>query len=204
MIKNASTFGVQKSEEIGKDGMNMVILFLADGFEEIEAIGTVDILRRCGIDVETVSATNSNAVMGAHHIPVVADLKLREVAEKSPDAIILPGGIPGADHLQENKEVNQMLKDCANRGGLIAAICAAPKILGASGLLNGKQAVCYPGYEAELLGADAKTARTVTDGNCITSRGAGTMHDFAFAIAAYLGKQKEAEAVREAMLYDIP
>lgn len=181
----------------------MVILFLADGFEEIEAIGTVDILRRCGIDVKTVSVTNSNAVMGAHHIPVVADLRMDEVSDMQPEAVILPGGIPGADHLQASSEVNRMLKECADRGGLIAAICAAPKVLGAAGLLKGKRAVCYPGYEPELFGAQTDTARVIADTNVITSRGAGTMQDFAFAIAAYLGKELEAAAVRESMLYDI-
>lgn len=187
----------------GKVELKVVILFLADGFEEIEAIGTVDILRRCGVDVKTVSVTNSNAVMGAHHIPVVADLKLDEVTGKKPDAVILPGGMPGADHLQASTTVNEMLKDCAERGGLIAAICAAPKVLGAAGLLTNKKAVCYPGFESELTGANVHAARVMEDCNVITSRGAGTMHDFAFAIAAYLGKESEAAAVRESMLYDV-
>lgn len=180
----------------------MVILFLADGFEEIEALATVDILRRCGIDVKTVSASNSNAVMGAHHIPVVADLRLPQLAGEEPEAVILPGGMPGADHLQACAEVNRELENCVGRGGVIAAICAAPKVLGAAGLLNGKRAACFPGFEKELTGAEVCYERVVIDGNVITSRGAGTAHDFAFAIAAQLGKATEAAAVRKSMLYD--
>lgn len=181
----------------------MVILFLADGFEEIEALATVDILRRCGIDVKTVSVSNSSAVMGTHHIPVVADLRLSEIEGIDPEAVILPGGLPGADHLQASGEVNAVLAACAAKGGLVAAICAAPKVLGAAGLLKGRRAVCYPGFEEELVGAQTGSERVAVDGNVITSRGAGTAHDFAFAIAKWLGKEAEAKRVRESMLYDI-
>ncbi len=180
----------------------MVILFLADGFEEIEALATVDILRRCGVEVKTVSIRDMHSVMGAHHIPVAADLCLKDICGGELDAVILPGGMPGADHLQESAGVNRALEECAGRNGLLAAICAAPKVLGAAGFLKGKRATCFPGFEKELTGAEVRKERVVEDGNVITSRGAGTAHDFAFAIAAWLGKETEATAVRHSMLYD--
>ncbi len=180
----------------------MVILFLADGFEEIEALATVDILRRCGIDVKTVSVSNSNAVMGAHHIPVVADLRMHEICDAEPEAVILPGGLPGADNLEASSIVNEKLAECYKGGGLVAAICAAPKVLGAAGLLKGKRAVCYPGFEDKLIGAEVVNERVCVCENVITSRGAGTSHDFAFAIAKWLGKEDATVKIRKGMLYD--
>ncbi|MBQ3225450.1 MAG: DJ-1/PfpI family protein [Clostridia bacterium] len=181
----------------------MVVVFLAEGFEEIEALATVDILRRCGIEVETVSITDERTVTGAHKIPVLADKNMNDMVANGLEAVILPGGLPGSDYLQESGFVNDTLHSCFSRGALVAAICAAPKVLGAAGLLNGKRATCYPGFEGELKGATHTTNRVEIDGNVITSRGAGTAHDFAFAIATYLGKEKETKKIREAMLYDI-
>ncbi len=181
----------------------MVIVFLADGFEEIEALSTVDILRRCDIEVKTVSITERKTVMGTHAIGVVADMTIHEIAEMCPEAVVLPGGLPGSDYLQESPEVSQLLCRQNESGRLIAAICAAPKVLGAAGILRDKTATSYPGFEKELLGAQYSEERVVKDANIITSRGAGTAHDFAFAIAEQLGAVEQAQKVRKAMLYDI-
>lgn len=177
----------------------MTYVFLADGFEEIEALSVVDILRRCKLPVSTVSVMGRPLVTGSHGIPVTADCLLDEVSLADADALVLPGGLPGADHLQASKPLAALLKAADAEGKIVAAICAAPKVLGALGLTNGRRATCYPGCEAALTGAVFCTDRVVRDGNLITSRGAGTAADFAFALADALGR--DAAPVRESMLY---
>lgn len=179
----------------------MVYVFLAEGFEEIEAISVIDILRRCQLSVQTVSISDNLLVCGAHGIPVVADSYLEEVDFDAACAFILPGGLPGSDNLQACSDLEALLKQADKAGKIVAAVCAAPKILGAFGITEGRCATCYPGYEQELLGATAKVDRVVCDGHVITSRGAGTAADFAFAIASALGANPE--PVRKGMLYDI-
>lgn len=178
----------------------MTYVFLADGFEEIEALSVVDILRRCQIDVQTVSITENRQVTGSHNIPVLADITLKEAHTDKAQALILPGGLPGSDNLQACKPLEEALKKAASENRIVAAICAAPKVLGAFGLLNGKKATCYPGFEKELLGATPLTEKVVWDGNAITSRGAGTAADFAFALAKALGVNPD--PVRKGMLFD--
>lgn len=180
----------------------MVYLFLAEGFEEIEALTTVDILRRCGIAIQTVSVAESMEVAGAHGIAVKADKMLEDVVLEDAEALVLPGGMPGTDNLESCGRLKELLRQAYAREILIAAICAAPKILGAMGLLEGKCAVCFPGYEDFMTGAEVLTENAVVDGNIITSRGAGTAHDFAFEIARKLGKAVQANVTRESMLYD--
>lgn len=179
----------------------MVYVFLADGFEEIEAISVIDIVRRCGLAVTTVSVGQNLTVTGAHNIPVVADCLLGAVDFEAATAFVLPGGLPGADNLQASAELEALLKRADQAEKVIAAVCAAPKIFGAFGLVNGRKATCYPGYEGELTGAMPQTDRVVCDGHVITSRGAGTAADFAFAIAEALGK--DSDSVRKGMLYDL-
>ncbi len=179
----------------------MVYVFLAEGFEEIEAISVIDILRRCQLSVQTVSISDNLLVCGAHGIPVVADSYLEEVDFDAACAFVLPGGLPGSDNLQACSDLEALLKQADKAGKIVAAVCAAPKILGAFGITEGRCATCYPGYEQELLGATAKADRVVCDGHVITSRGAGTAADFAFAIASALGANPE--PVRKGMLYDI-
>lgn len=181
----------------------MVNVFLADGFEEAEALVTVDMLRRCGLCVKTVSITDNKTVTGAHDISVLADLTISEADLKDFDAVILPGGLPGSDYLAQSEEVKTALLNASQNSKIIAAICAAPKVLGKHGLLKGKNAVCYPGVESELIGANVGYERVCRDGNIITSRGAGTVYDFAFTIAAALGKEAEALKVREGILLDL-
>ena len=178
----------------------MTYVFLAEGFEEIEALAVVDILRRCKIEVQTVSISNNLQVTGSHGIPVMADVSLTQLDTSTAQGFILPGGLPGADNLQACSPLKTALQQAAREEKILAAICAAPKVLGAFGLLNGKKATCYPGYEAELIGASPSAEKVVKDGNIITSRGAGTACEFAFALAKALGANPD--PVRKGMLFD--
>lgn len=175
----------------------MFYVFLADGFEEIEALGTVDILRRAGVPVLTVG-TNGETAEGTHGIRVFADISIDEVEPDKMEGMILPGGIPGTPNLEKNEKV-QALLDFADANRLwICAICAAPSILGKKGLLSGKRATCYPGFEDTLSGAILSEG-VCTDGHIITGQGAGKSLDFAFAILEALGIS--AGDLRKGMLY---
>ena len=179
----------------------MVIVFLADGFEEAEALVPVDMLKRCGIDVKTVSIMETKNVMGTHGIEVVADEHYKDFKAENFSAVVLPGGLPGADHLENSDYVKEAVLSANKEGKLICAICAAPKVLGKHGILEGKKAVCYPGFEDKLTGAVASEDGVMVDGNIITSRAAGKCFDFAFAIAKALGKEEAAEQVKKGILY---
>ncbi len=161
----------------------MVYMFLAEGFEETEAIGCLDVLRRAEIDVKTV-AIAEKTVTGSHGVTVLADMTADEVDSGKIDGVILPGGMPGTTNLQKDKTVIESIKICNEKNGLVAAICAAPMILGELGLLNGKAAVCYPGFEKYLEGAMVdKNAFVAIDGNIITAKGAGAAMLFGARIA---------------------
>ena len=147
----------------------MVIVLLADGFEELEALSPVDILRRADIDVKTVGITGKD-VTGAHGITVRADLLPEEVERESIDAVIFPGGMPGSLNLDASPYADEFIGAVQKNGGRIAAICAAPLVLGRRGLLNGRRATCFPGFENELVGAVATGESVVTDGNITTAR----------------------------------
>lgn len=169
----------------------MVYVFLAEGFEEIEAISPIDILRRGGIEVKTVGV-GAKTVVGAHGISVVCDLRDDEaVFDKALEGIILPGGMPGTINLEKSSVVSKFI-DYANENNLLmSAICAAPSILGHKGILKGKKATCYPSFEKDLIGADFLAESVVCDGNIITARAAGVACDFAFTLLEYLvGKEK--------------
>jgi 4-methyl-5(b-hydroxyethyl)-thiazole monophosphate biosynthesis len=190
----------------------MVYVFLADGFEEIEAICPIDILRRGQISVTTVGVTGKT-VTGSHGIPITSDITIEEfetnaeslrsdISADNTDStlmLLLPGGMPGADNLQSNKILEDALISANNNGSYIAAICAAPKILGALGLLSGKKATCFPGYENMLTGATATGESIVTDGNIITSKGAGAALEFGFELVRVLKGNAIAEKIRETM-----
>ncbi len=174
----------------------MVYVFLADGFEEIEALATVDIIRRAGIECTTVGVGNA-VITGAHNIKVTADsttLKYGDV-----DAVILPGGMPGTANLEQSDIVISAVKYAADNNKLIAAICAAPSILGHLGLLEGKTATCYDGFEKDLIGARVSGDKVCVDGNIITARGAGVAIDFALEIVAFLKNRKTAEKIDKAI-----
>ena len=179
----------------------MVLVFLADGFEEAEALVPVDMLKRCGFEVKTVSVMEEKLVTGTHGIQVFADEHYKTFELPSFDAVILPGGLPGADHLENSAYVKEAVLKAKEDGKLICAICAAPKVLGKHGVLEDKKAVCYPGFEDKLLGANVSDDGVMVDGNIITARAAGKCFDFAFEIAKALGKGEEAEKVKISILY---
>ena len=159
----------------------MIYMFLANGFEEIEALATLDILRRAQIEVQTVSV-QGNIVTGSHGISVEADINLLEVDKNAFKGVILPGGMPGTTNLQNSSEVLELVRYSYEKGFLTAAICAAPMVLGELGLLNGKTATCYPGFEKHLKGATISAEPAVSCDNIITGKGAGAVFDFAFKI----------------------
>ena len=152
----------------------MVYVFLADGFEEIEALCPVDIMRRAGIEVRTTAIGTRREVRGAHNITVSADMLFSELhIEGTPELLMLPGGMPGATHLREHDGLCTLLKTASAAGSRLAAICAAPFILGELGLLEGREATCYPGFEERLFGAKVSPKGVVTDGNITTATGMG-------------------------------
>ena len=173
----------------------MIYMFLADGFEETEAIETLDILRRAGLPAQTVGV-GGRLRTGAHGVPVRCDREENELDLSSLEGVILPGGMPGTVHLKESESVKKAVEYAAESGKLVAAICAAPSILGGWGLLSGKRAVCFPGYEEALHGAEVRSEPAVADGNVITSRCAGTALDFALQIVAYYLGFGKADEVR--------
>jgi 4-methyl-5(b-hydroxyethyl)-thiazole monophosphate biosynthesis len=164
----------------------MVYVFLADGFEEIEALAPVDFLRRAGITVKTASLKGKSAV-GAHNIEVTADINIDDVSlDEDVDAVILPGGMPGSQNLFDDKRVHRAIDFAVDNNKLVCAICAAPFILGRKGLLKGKNATCFPGFQEELTGANVKNQGVVKDGNIITAQGAGVAWEFGEKIASVL------------------
>lgn len=173
-------------------------VFLAEGFEEIEAVSVVDLLRRAGVEVITVGAS-SIEVTGAHGIRVVSDCTPDELAGDF-DGIVLPGGMPGTLNLEKSEAVKAYVKRAAAEGKYVCAICAAPSVLGHLGLLEGKKAVCYPGFEADLYGADIKYEPVCIDGKIITARGAGVAVDFALAIIGEVCSKQAAEKIRDGII----
>lgn len=180
----------------------MVYLFLADGFEEIEALATADILRRGGVDVNLLAVKNELEVSGAHGIRVMADALAREADFSSAQAVILPGGLPGADNLFASETVKKALQTVNSNGGFLCGICAAPYILGEYGYLKGKEAICYPGYEEKLHGAEISSKSAVRSGNVITAKAAGVSHLFAKEILSALCGADAAEQVMGKMFYE--
>ena len=177
----------------------MVYLFLADGFEEIEALTPIDMLRRAKIDVTSVSINETRKVIGAHNIEVFADKTISEVNIENIDAVILPGGLPGADNLRLNEKVQAFIDAAAKDSKLICAICAAPRILGEKGLLVGKKAICYPGFEQYLTGAEIAECGCVRDGNIITAKAMGKSIDFAHAIIEALTDKQTADKIKNSL-----
>ena len=162
------------------------LIFLATGFEDMEAVGTIDILRRGDIETVTISITGEYTVTGVHGIPVIADELFEDIDCSAYDALVLPGGGPGSIMLNKHQGVRKALVEACQSGKLIAAICASPRVFGSLGLLNGKNATCYPGIEPELLGANILSDLVVVDQNIITGRGPGLVIDFGLAILTYL------------------
>ena len=176
----------------------MVLVFLANGFEEIEALATVDVLRRAELDVVTVGV-GGKLIRGTHGIIVAADAEDQEVSTENLEAVVLPGGMPGTLNLEKSPVVQRVVEYAAANRILLCAICAAPSILGHKGLLENKKAVCFPGYEQELIGARIQDAPVVTDGSVITGRGAGVAIPFSLAIVSKLVSEEIARKLEASM-----
>lgn len=181
--------------------MNKVFVFLADGFEEIEGLTVVDLLRRADIDTETVSIGDSTKVLGAHQIEIEADSVFCEGMEEEGTMFVLPGGMPGTLHLKDHEGLGELLKKTYADGKYIAAICAAPTVLEKYGLLEGKKATSYPAMEKELVSADYQTDKVVVDGNIITSRGMGTAIEFGAKMVEIMQGTKAKEELLESIVY---
>ena len=177
----------------------MVYMFLAEGFEEIEALSVVDILRRGGVEIKTVSITDDLKVSGSHGITVFADITAKEAGDC--ECVILPGGLPGTTNLAASAAVEKTVRKTHSEGGIIAAICAAPSVFYGYGLLSGKKATSYPSYEEEMPGCVYTGAQVEVDGNIVTSKGAGTAHLFGFKLLEMLKDAKTAEEIKKAMQY---
>ncbi len=177
----------------------MLYCFLAPGFEETEAIAPIDLLRRAKIDVKTVGV-GANVITGSHGIPLVCDLTEDEIVlGDALDGVILPGGMPGTLNLEKSAAVQSALDYCRENGKLLCAICAAPSVLGHKGLLKGKEAIAFPGFEKDLQGAVISEKSVVSDGGVITAKGAGVALEFGFAIIAALKGQAAANAIKAAI-----
>lgn len=177
---------------------NTIFIYLTDGFEEIEALATVDILRRADLDVKTVSITGNKQVTGAHAITVAADLLFEEVLIDMAQMLIIPGG---TIKYNEHEGLRKQVKEFNEKGGLVSAICAAPAVLGGLGLLNGKRATCYPGFEAYLEGADLHTSENVVvDGTIVTGKGPGLSLEFALTLVEVLAGKEKRNQVASALL----
>ena len=175
----------------------MIYVLLADGFEEMEAIAPIDLLRRAGCAVETVAVGEKLTVVGAHGIGIQADRLIADVSTDGLEAVILPGGMPGTLNLEADETVQSLIGYAQDHDLILGAICAAPSILGHRGFLKGKHAVCYPGFEKDLVGATVETASVVTDGKVITAKGAGVADQFGLALVAALADEKTADTLRE-------
>ena len=183
--------------------MNKTYVFFADGFEEIEAIGTVDILRRAGMDVTTVSVKDTHEVTGAHNVTIKADALLQDVTLDNAEWLILPGGMPGAENLNNCQPLQELLKAQNAKKGKIAAICASPAVvLGQLGLIEGKRATCYPGFEKLCTGAKMEDARCVTEDNIVTANGPSSVTNMCYAIITISkGKQTANEVMTGMLIY---
>lgn len=184
----------------------MIFLFIADGFEDIEAIGTADILRRCGHEVQFVSITGKRVVTSAHGVVIKADSIFRKNHIIKPEALIFPGGLKSAETMKNNNVLRLTIQQQAYQHTLMAAICAAPMILGNAGVLRGFHATIYPGMEEHIDGAIYHSnARVVEHENFITANGPGATRHFAFVIARRLAKNPEkVDEVERAMVYTSP
>ena len=171
-------------------------MFLAEGFEEVEAIATLDVIRRAGIEINTVGIGNK-IIKGSHSVSVVCDISDSEVVlDDCLNGIILPGGMPGTTNLLNSFVVNSAIDYCSENGLLVSAICAAPMILGRKGLLNNKNAICFPGFADELKGATLSEDYVCTDGNIITAKGMGSAVNFGLAVVAYFTDYESAEKLK--------
>ncbi len=182
--------------------MKKVCVLLADGFEEIEALTAVDLLRRAQVYVDTVSITDDYMVRGSHGISVQTEDLFEEVDFTEFDMIVLPGGMPGTTNLGEHAGVRKIVKEFAECGKYVAAICAAPTVLADLGLLKGKRVTCYPSVETKIQGSILTGLPVMADGNIITGQAAGAAATFALKLVAVLVGKKKAEEIAESIVYE--
>ena len=179
----------------------MIYVFLATGFEDIEALAPVDIMRRAGLKVQTVSITGERVVESAHGVGIVSDLLLHDVDFSEAEMLVLPGGLPGSTNLDACQPLTQAIARHYEAGGAIAAICAAPLVFGHLGLLQGHRATCYPGIEPELKGAVCTSAIVERDENIITGKGPGAAFEFGYTIVEFFRGKGVSQVLREGMIY---
>lgn len=181
--------------------MSKIGIFMADGCEEIEGLTVVDIVRRAGMEIETISITDKAEVTSSHKVTFKTDTTKADADFDSYDGIVLPGGMPGTLNLGADETVDKVIREFAAAGKLVSAICAAPSVLGQAGLLEGKKATCHPGFEDKLLGATWLEEPVVVDGNIITSRGMGTAIAFALEIVKYFTDNEMVEKIKTGLVY---
>ncbi len=179
-----------------------VFAFVAPGLEEVECLAVVDVLRRCGVNVTMISITQERTVTGSHNISIVTDCVISEADWSAADCLFLPGGLPGTTNLSECQLLCEKLKEFAACGKYVSAICAAPSVLGQLGILNGKKATCYPGWEHTLIGASCQRDGVVTDGNVITARGLGYALDLGLELGALFAGREVSDAVKQGIQYE--
>ena len=182
--------------------MAQACIFLATGYEEVEMLTVVDMLRRAKISIDMVSITDQKEVTSSHNVTITADKTLSEVNFEEAEMLILPGGIPGTPNLRACTALCEKLKEFAANDKKVAAVCAAPTVLGELGILEGKKATCYPSFADKLATGDYVKQPVVTDDNVITSRGMGTVIDFGLAIVSYFGSEELVEDVRKHLVYN--
>ncbi len=182
--------------------MKKVCVFLADGFEEIEGLTVVDILRRAGVETETVSVMGRKQINGSHGIIVEADKVFEEADIADADMLVLPGGMPGTLNLKAHEGLRKQILSFNSQGKYLAAICAAPTVLSELGLLKEKKACAYPSFEEELDCGEVLKVPTVTDGNITTGRGMGAAIPFALRLTAILCGDEKAEEIRKSVVYE--
>jgi protein deglycase len=180
--------------------MKKVLIHFANGFEEVEAITPVDVLRRAGCEVVTVSVTGKKEVTSTRGLTVLADKLFAEADYEMADVILLPGGQPGSDNLNQHEGLRKQIRAFQDQGKIIAAICAAPLVLGSAGVLKGKRATCYPGVESLLTGASCTGNEVEVDGNLITGKGPGVAMKFSLTLVEKLVGKGKADELRSAMI----
>jgi 4-methyl-5(b-hydroxyethyl)-thiazole monophosphate biosynthesis len=177
--------------------MSLLYVFLAEGFEEVEALAVVDVLRRAKVETKMISITDNYEVKSSHNISIKADLLIKDADFEKADMIFLPGGIPGTPNLANSSTLVSNIIKFNEEGKYLAAICAAPSIYGELGLLDGKVASCYPGYEDKLKGATYKREKFVTDGNIITGRGMGSAIELGLELVRILVDEETSEDIKK-------
>ena len=176
--------------------------FIANGTEEIEALTVVDVLRRAGVDIKTVSINDTEEVVMSHGTKMTCDLAFADADLSDADMLLLPGGLPGAYNLNDHEGLREALVKHAKAGKKYGAICAAPLVLGGLGLLEGKKATCYPGFEDQMIGATYTADVYTVDGNVITGCGPAATLPYSYAILEMFGLNQEADALREGMMFN--